>query len=57
MVMGPYEIVALQDAMFKGSSYNYDMTEGNYLGCKFLGWMFVMTGEQTEALDLKACST
>ena len=57
MVMGPYEIVALQDAMFKGSSYGYDMTQGNYLGCKFLGWMFVMTGEQTEPLDLKACST
>ena len=53
-VMGPYEIVALQDAMYGGSEYGFEFTAGNHLGCNYCGKMFVMTGKQTEPLDFNA---
>ena len=53
-VMSVFEIVALQDAMYGGSNYGFEFTPGNHLGCNYCGKMFVMTGEQTEALDFDA---
>ena len=44
-VMTEWEIVALQDAKYDGASYGYKFTDGNHLGCGYIGFMLLMDGE------------
>ena len=51
-VMGQWEIVALQDAKYDGWGYGMKFTDGDAIGCGYVGKMMLMSGEQTEPVDL-----
>ena len=50
--MSEWAIVALQDAKYDGWGYGSKFTDGDHIGCWYVGKMMLMSGEQTEPVDI-----